>query len=269
MTTEIYYFSGTGNSFAVARDVAAKTNGKLTPITSALVKESIDTQAEVIGFVFPIYDFRPPLIVEKFIGRIKNIGSKYIFAVCTYGITPSKSMKIFETMIKSCGGELAAGFAVGMPHNGIGSNSFSQIQHERMFKNWKIKCEAVSEYIIARAKGKLETSNLFVDFILTGSFVKMLPTLLKLLKQGITKGWKSIVLNSNGKCNGCGICNRICPADNIEIVDNKPRWSDHCAGCFACLHWCPEEAISLSGLDTIIGRYHHPEVKISDMIKQN
>jgi len=28
MSTEIYYFSGTGNSLVIARDIAGKTNGK-------------------------------------------------------------------------------------------------------------------------------------------------------------------------------------------------------------------------------------------------
>jgi len=119
--TEIYYFSGTGNSFAVARDIANKIGGKLIPIILLIKNEKIETEADVIGFVFPIYDFKPPVIVRKFIEKLRNIDSKYIFAVCTYGITPSGSMKRFDNLIKSSGG-----FAVGMPHNGIGSDLFSQ-----------------------------------------------------------------------------------------------------------------------------------------------
>lgn len=266
---EIYYFSGAGNSLAIARDLAGKMNATLIPVTSVIDQERIDTEAEVIGIVFPIYDFKPPLIIRKFVTKIKNISSKYIFAVGDYGISPSKSMKNLDRVIKSCGGNLSAGFTFGMPHNGIGSGLFLQTQHETMFKNWKTKLEWISEYIIARKKGKLETTNMFVSLILSGLFIKMAPTVLKLLKQVIIKGWNSLALISNEKCDGCGICKKICPVNNLELVDNKPAWSSHCAGCFACFHWCPKEAIQLGNINMNIKKYHHPEVKISDMMNQN
>ncbi len=83
MSTEIYYFSGTGNSLAVARDIARKTNGKLIPIPSIMDKERIKTDADVIGIVFPVY-YEPyggvPLIVRRFVRKLEGIGSKYIFA---------------------------------------------------------------------------------------------------------------------------------------------------------------------------------------------
>lgn len=60
MNIEIYYFSGTGNSLAVARDLAAKLNARLIPITTVMDRESIETDAERIGIVFPLYDFKPP-----------------------------------------------------------------------------------------------------------------------------------------------------------------------------------------------------------------
>lgn len=268
MSTEIYYFSGTGNSLVVARDMAEKINAKLIPVASIIDQNNINTDADIIGIVFPIYDFKPPLLIREFVKKLKNISLKYIFAVCTYGIIPSKTMKGFDQFIESCGGKLAAGFTVKMPHNGIGSSSFSQAQHEIMFKNWKTKLEVISEYISAGKKGKLETSDIFINLILSGLFIKMIPSLMKLLKQVIMKGWKSLFFISNEKCDGCGICIKICPVDNIEMVDNKPSWSSHCAGCFACLHWCPKEAIQLGKINMNIKKYHHPDVKIVDIMKQ-
>jgi len=82
------------------------------------------------------------------------------------------------------------------------------------------------------------------------------------------KGWKSLAFISNEKCDGCGICKKICPVDNIEIVDNKPSWSNHCEGCFACFHWCPKEAIQFGNTNMNIKQYHHPEAKIVDIMKQ-
>jgi ferredoxin/flavodoxin len=266
-TIEIYYFSGTGNSLAVARDIAERLNAKLIPIASVMDHKTISSEADGIGVVFPIYDFKPPLIVENFIRKLKNIDSTYLFAVCTYGITPSRSLLYLSKVIQSCGGNLSGGFSVSMPHNGIGSRALTSAQHERMVENWKSKLEELFEYVHTGKKGKIESSSLFFT-LFQPKFIRMVPSLLKFLRQVLLKGSKSLAFTSSTACDGCRICERICPVNNIEIVRNRPVWSDHCTSCFACLHWCPKEAIRLGGRDMDIRIYHHPDVKISDMMRQ-
>jgi flavodoxin len=88
MTIEIYYFTGTGNSLAIARDIAEKTNGTILSISSFIDRQSIRTSANTIGIVFPCYLaqlYGLPLIVGQFVKKLEDIKSKYIFAVCTYG----------------------------------------------------------------------------------------------------------------------------------------------------------------------------------------
>jgi Pyruvate/2-oxoacid:ferredoxin oxidoreductase delta subunit/flavodoxin len=268
MTREIYYFSGTGNSFAVAKDLSMKINAKMIPLASLIDRNDYETNAECIGFVFPIYDFKPPRLVIEFINKFNNINTKYIFAVITYGIVPLKSIKFFDKLLQSNGGKLSAGFAVKMPHNGLGSGTFSRSQHESMFKNWKTKVEFVSEYIVSGKKGKFETSNFFLSLIFSGLLIKRIPFIVKLLKHVMFKGWNSLAYISNEKCDGCGICKKICPVDNIGMIDNKPSWSNHSVGCFACIHWCPKQAIQLGNTNFNIKQYHHPEVKMADIINQ-
>ena len=50
------------------------------------------------------------------------------------------------------------------------------------------------------------------------------------------------------KCNGCGECVDICPAEVLEMVDNKTEVAniDECLGCESCVETCPESAITLS-----------------------
>ncbi|HOI40251.1 MAG TPA: EFR1 family ferrodoxin [Methanobacterium sp.] len=262
---EIYYFSGSGNSFAVARDVAIRLNAVLTPIMSMINQESIETDANVIGLVFPIYDFKPPQFMEKFICKIKNIQSKYIFAFCTYGIAPSKSLKHLEKTINSCGGNLSAGFAVGMPQNGLGSGKVTQVQKEMMFNEWKNRIDEVCASIKNKKTEEIDTSILFFN-ILKPQILKMIPVYLAFTKQILFKGIDSLALTSNENCTGCGTCEKICTQNNIEIINNKPSWLDNCINCFACLNWCPNGAINPGDADLSIKNYHHPDVKISDMI---
>jgi len=262
---EIYYFSGTGNSLAVARDVARELNADLIPVAALMNQESIHSGADVIGFVFPIYDFKPPQIITSFVPKLVNIDSKYLFAICTYGIAPSRSLEHLNQTIKSCGGVLSGGFAVGMPHNGIGSGLMTKAQHERMYMNWGAKLADVSQYISSRSKAIIESRSLVSD-LFRPEFLRMVPSVIKFLMHIALKGIHSLALTANENCTGCETCRRICPVDNIEILADKPSWSGPCTNCFACLHWCPKRAISLGRVDLDIKSYHHPDVNISDMI---
>ena len=44
-------------------------------------------------------------------------------------------------------------------------------------------------------------------------------------------------------CNGCGICTKICPVENINLNGKRPVWLHKCEQCMACLNWCPKGSI--------------------------
>lgn len=284
MSTEIYYFSGTGNSLAVARDIARKTNGKLIPIPSIMDKERIKTDADVIGIVFPVY-YEPyggvPLIVRRFVSKLQNIDSKYIFAICTYGGGSFKALKFLEQLIKSRDGKLSAGFTVNMPSNMAGSTLNNEKKQRKMFHVWKENIEVIHEYINARKEGRLDMPNIlagkaFILFKLIFAPIMFLfkPLTLRHLRRYSDSSHLSYEellpfmdrsFYTNEKCIGCGTCSRICPVKNIEMINDRPSWQHYCEFCLACFHWCPEEAIESGELKNTV-RYHHPDVEISDML---
>jgi len=47
------------------------------------------------------------------------------------------------------------------------------------------------------------------------------------------------------RCDGCGECVEVCPADVYEIKNNVavPVNSDECTECCSCVEVCPTEAI--------------------------
>ncbi|NMB58820.1 MAG: 4Fe-4S binding protein, partial [Chloroflexi bacterium] len=67
-------------------------------------------------------------------------------------------------------------------------------------------------------------------------------------------------------CTGCGTCEKICPVDDIQLVNGRPIWQHHCEQCFACLQWCPSQAIQFRNNTAGQKRYHHPRVSLHDMI---
>lgn len=65
MNTEIYYFSGTGNSLHVAKELQKRIpEVNLIPIISLSDKNSIEINSEAVGFIFPIYMTSIPVPVR-------------------------------------------------------------------------------------------------------------------------------------------------------------------------------------------------------------
>jgi ferredoxin len=154
-----------------------------------------------------------------------------------------------------------------MPHNGIGSGATTEVMRKQNYSRWKTRCETICNYIDNRNTGVIETDAVLLK-VIQPSFRNGLPSLFKFIFILITKGIKTLGFAANMDCNGCGICKQVCVADNIELVDGRPIWHDHCEGCFACYHWCPKKAVSLGGHDLNVRHYHHPEVHISDIMNQ-
>lgn len=287
MTTEIYYFTGTGNSLAIAKDMAEKTNGKIISITSLTDKKSIKTDADVLGIVFPTY-YEPyggvPLIVRRFIVKLEKIDSKYIFAICNYGSVSVNALNLLDELLKSVGGMLAAGFTVNMPYNMGGSSINSPQKQQKMFRVWEEYMDVIYEHINARRKVRLDTPNVLVGkiyfiikFIVTPLIFLFKPTTIRRLKQyyDFENGSYAEMLPymdrsfyTNDNCVGCGSCAKICPVKNIKIIDQRPEWLHKCEFCLACFHWCPKEAIESSELKGTV-KYHNPHVKMLEMIMKD
>lgn len=45
------------------------------------------------------------------------------------------------------------------------------------------------------------------------------------------------------ECNGCGLCEKVCPLNNVKVAEGKPTWNGNCTHCMRCICMCPQEAI--------------------------
>jgi ferredoxin len=263
VSTEIYYFSGTGNSLVVARDIAEKIDGKLISIPALINKESIKIDADALGIVSPAYYMRMPGIVERFIGKLTNLQSKYIFAIVTVGGIAGGILDLLSEAVSLRGGSLAAGFVVRMPANYIhDADALPLFLQKNMFRKWEKRADKIAGYVLNRKSGRIEKFNPLMTLLFSKSIAKRY--LGGELNPDIDKNFWA-----DDKCNGCGICLKVCPVSNIEMVDDRPVWQHHCEKCLACIQWCPKEAIQFRDVTLKRKRYHHPEVRLSDMLKRS
>jgi ferredoxin len=69
------------------------------------------------------------------------------------------------------------------------------------------------------------------------------------------------------KCNGCSICESICPVGNVLMDGGTPRWLNRCEQCLACMQWCPQEAIQFGTQTSAWGRFHHPGIRMEELLR--
>ena len=262
MGMKIFYFSATGNSLAVARDIALKTNGNLISIPSVVDEEGIKIDTDVLGIVSPTYYMRIPGIVDRFIGKLTNLQSKYIFAIVTVGGIAGGILDRLSEAINLHGGNLAAGFIVRMPANYIhDADALPLFLQERMFRRWEKRVDKIADYVLNGKSGRMEKSNPLMTLLFSKSIERRY--LGGDLAPDIDKNFWA-----DDKCSGCVICARVCPVSNIEMVNDRPAWQHHCEKCLTCIQWCPKEAIQFKNVTLKRKRYHHPDVKLSDILKR-
>ena len=87
ISTVIYYYSATGNSLYVARELQKVIKGaEIRSIVEALHEDRPEVNAECVGFVFPMHYFSLPVQVEEFLQKLTILESPYIFAIATCGV---------------------------------------------------------------------------------------------------------------------------------------------------------------------------------------
>jgi NAD-dependent dihydropyrimidine dehydrogenase PreA subunit len=56
-----------------------------------------------------------------------------------------------------------------------------------------------------------------------------------------------------------------------EREDDKPLAAigPHCTWCLSCVHFCPQQAVEVNGKAVSKAfQYHHPDIKLKDLIKR-
>ena len=252
MKTTIYYFTGTGNSFKIAKDLSENIeNSEIKRICLSNLKIPKAT-SERIGFVFPVYYRGLPKMVESFIKNLDIESTKYLFAVANFGSYAALTFQQINKILKSKGKTLSANFSIEMPGN-----------------MWFMYYPHPKEDFINRMDNELHIARKVARNI-NNNFINDIPNVLnKEKEEEMYEDFKPHHIDENfwtsQRCNGCGTCTRVCPAENIKMIDEKPCWKHQCEQCLACIHLCPQEAIEFKEDSINKERYKNVHVKLKEL----
>ena len=263
---QIYYFSGTGNTLHLAQEIQKRfPKAELVPIVSAMKSGQIQSTAETIGLLFPIYNFSLPAVYKRFLEQVDLSSAEYIFALSSRFCLE----RVFNDLDKHLarqGKALDASFTVELPCNYL--PMFDVPPQEEIDQMETALHEKIDEMqrIITNRETALQKDELPLK-IVGGILYPVLTTYMGKVRLPNMK--KSFYADQT--CTGCGICQNICLTERITLVNGRPQWNTDadCFMCFACLCYCPENAIQLKGRKTEgKPRYHHTQITAGDIARQ-
>jgi len=261
MKTTLYYFSGTGNSLKIAWDLAENIDGsELVSIVKVMNDENLVSTSEKVGFIFPLYYFGLPKIVNDFVNKIDLSISNYFFAIITRGgHEDGVPMIQLDNILKTKSKFLSSGYYILMPDNYILlANATPEEDQKKRFEQARKQIVDISE-AVKKNKKQLE-----ID--LNEKKIRRFERLNKKFHKDVYNSDTLFFADAN--CNNCGICEKICPANNIVLINGKPEWQHKCQQCLACINYCPEKSIQYGEKTKDRNRYHHPEVTVKDLVDQ-
>jgi ferredoxin len=257
MKTDLFYYTGTGNSLWTAKMLAKEMgDADIIPISS-ISENPIVTGAEAIGMIFPVHIWGLPRRVIAFVDTLEKNGSRYYFAVAVNAGQVAATLIQLKREMQSRGLSLSAGFELTMPSNYIpwGGPGPEEGQLRRI-KAARTKISTIATAAQAREVRPVEKGPLWQNIVFTW--------LNRLAFSRIPTMDRSFWIDE--KCNGCGICKLVCPSGNIDLPGERPAWLHHCEQCLTCIQWCPQEAIQFGKKTPRYKRYHHPEVTLNDIL---
>lgn len=261
--TMLLYFSGTGNTQAVAKLIADRTGSRLFDMGAACRSGDFDvhvSQGEVLGFAFPTHRWSTPPLVDEFVTRMRFITPSgevfkpaYCFTVETYGYFPGTESRFLKKLLQKHQGICVnAAYSVKSVGNCLYLfDTPAEDKVEHTLASAGRTAEHIAELVSARHIGDHVSANPIGAILSAGTG-----------HEGKVRSVKSYNVLED-KCVGCGTCAAVCPTNTIHLAGGVPVWEgNRCTECLRCLHFCPKDASQYGKATRGRKRYVNPIARL-------
>lgn len=250
----VLYFSATGNSMWVARQLAEALAMPVRAITEQEPTFAFFPDERPLILVFPVHSWGPAASMYEYVAQMSFEGyaRQPVYVVCVCGDDCGRTDKIMARLLHGRGVDLTSAFSVQMPNNYILLPGFD-VDKQAVAKQKLSSASARVREIVAAIKNG-EGHSLY--------FSGRLPRLKSWIYPLFVKYARSQNrFYATEDCIKCGKCIRLCPAGVISAdATGRPQWQRKgCVQCLACIHRCPQRAIEYGHISEKKGRYHHPD----------
>lgn len=229
----ILYFTGTGNSLYIARELAGD-DGLLLSIPQMVKDGRYDFEADEIGIVYPIYGHMPPHMVREFIEKA-NLKADYKFAVLTYGNRKCNAVEIWDDISSKAGQPLDYITTIVMVDNWL--PNFDMNEQMKIDKHIPENLARITADLGERRRWHEpvteEERQMHLGFLERSGIDPETGFLMKSEK----------CFTVTDACIECGICTYVCPRGNYDLAAGGATMEGDCEFCFACIQNCPQKAI--------------------------
>ena len=244
----IFCFTSTGNSLYTAKKLTEKTGGNVLPMR----RGAVHCDDDVIGFVFPNYFWGIPRMVERFISGMQITNkAAYVFAVLTCGGPGFGELGIVKTLVSAKGFPLSYGIRLISVTNYL--PEYTPTDSETIRR--RVDGEIVR---IAEAINNRKTNRIAAFSVIN-----------KMIHNAYPNESCDLHFTVASTCTGCMTCQKVCPASNITVCENKPAFHHTCEHCLACLHNCPVQAIDWKQKTQGKARYRNAGIPLNELIAFN
>ena len=258
MKNSIFYFSGTGNSLSLSKDLVGELSGfDAIPMASVWEAKTIQLAGDAVGLVFPLYYAGLPDLVCQFVRRASFPKGCYVFAVVAAAFPWSgRALHQLGRMLRRRGHALAGGFYVETVENYLPKYTIAPLEQQRAtIEKSRETVRTIGEKITARVR-HLDPDPAWYLYAIYPLFMAFLHQYDRLFRVG-------------SRCNGCGICAKVCPVRNVDMAEGRPVWHHRCQFCMGCINWCPKAVIEWGNATSTHGRYRNPGVTVQEIALQS
>jgi ferredoxin len=240
MKALILYFSGTGNTAAVANIMQSALTKSGVQAQAHSIEENIKIVAgsyDLLILGCPKYYECPSQYFIEFVKKSLPVCERVIptMVFCTQASALMTDYKKLERLLKRKNHHVIVEKSFTVANNLLIFGAFHPCDQETIKNNLKAAAldvePLVNDLLNSNEKKERVTPALAaLEHFVAMSCTKLFPVF-------------AMKYSASAQCTGCGLCAQKCPTGNIVVSGKRPVFGRQCMFCMRCINNCPVNAI--------------------------